>query len=36
MFDIDVKQNRVLSSNYEINWNEVFNEIKPNLMDFYY
>ena len=34
MYDIDVEHNIVIESNYDINYNKVFNKIKPNLKDF--
>ena len=34
MYDIDVEHNIVIESNYVINYNQVFNKIKPNLKDF--
>ena len=34
MYDIDVEHNIVIESNYDINYNQVFNKIKPNLKDF--
>ena len=34
MYDIDVEHNLVIESNDTIDWNQVFNKIKPNLKDF--
>ena len=36
MSDIFVEDNIEIASNVALNWNEVFNKIKPNLKEFYY
>ena len=35
MSDIDVEQTILIVFNDTVNWNRVFNKIKPNLKDFY-
>ena len=32
IFDIGIKDNLVISSNYAVNWNRVFNQINSNLL----
>ena len=36
MYIIDVGKNIVRESNDEVNWNQAFNKIQPNLLDFDY
>ena len=36
MSEIDVEQDLVIESNDAVNWNQVYNRIKPNLKYFYY